>query len=63
MMYIEINTGFVLSGNELRNIWRNLYDGDDDTNAVTFDEFLQGLYYETATDGTEIPCVFEPFTA
>ena len=58
IMYMEITSGFAMSKRELLDIWYTEYDGGDDTNAVTFDEFLQGVMYEEMNGGL-FPCYFE----
>lgn len=57
-MFVEIQTGFAMSDSELYDIYLMQYDGGDDTNYITFDEWLQGFYYEQDANGDYFPCYF-----
>lgn len=57
-MYVNMATAEVMTEKELRDIFREQYDGDDPTNAITFDEWLNGMHYEEDINGKLYQCVY-----
>lgn len=58
--YVNIKAGTVHSEKELRQIFREQYDGDDPTNPITFNEWLDGMHYETDKNGNPFKCIYKP---
>lgn len=60
--YINIKTGTVHPEKELRQIFRDEYDGDDPTNPLTFTEWLNGYHTEIDKRGDAFACIYKEIT-
>lgn len=62
MKYLNMATGAVEDGDELRRIFREEYDGDDPTNPISFNEWLNGYHISTDKDGKPYKNIYAPIS-
>lgn len=53
-MYMNLYTGELFTPEEAVRVFREEYDGDDDTNCVEFEDIFEGVNFEGVKNNEEV---------